>query len=161
VFVPHRFAYALCCPGSRPGNANTCSVALSRPFATRTPAPSAVLEPSCTSDVAIATYTKILQITPTYAPYYYGRAYHHVEKAACEFDLAIANYTEAIRLKPDYVDAYNGRAYAYSQKHEFGKASKDYQEVVKLRQPPPMEMTPKAEPAAATGVGRHRCRTKT
>ena len=62
-------------------------------------------------DLAIAEYTKAIELDPENAVAYNGRGDVYYDKG--ELALAIADYTQAIKLDPQYAVAYYNRGNAY------------------------------------------------
>jgi len=74
-------------------------------------------------DLAIADFTKIIQLKPEYPSAYHfrGAAYVKID----EYDLAIADFTKVIELKPQSPDGYLWRGGVYAKQGEYHKAMKD------------------------------------
>ena len=80
--------------------------------------------------LAIADYTRAIELNPDYAMAYNNRGIAHLQKR--EYDKAIADYSKAIELDPDYAVAYNDRGIAYRHKGEYDKAIADYTKAIGL-----------------------------
>jgi tetratricopeptide (TPR) repeat protein len=74
-------------------------------------------------ELAIAEFTKAIELDPNYAPSYASRgsAYGYLG----EYQKAIDDYTKAIELDPTYPRAYINRGLAYSRLGESYKANQD------------------------------------
>ncbi len=82
-------------------------------------------------DLAIAEFSKAIQLKPDDFRAYYNREYAYYNKG--EWDKAIADCSEVTRLKPDYVDAYIERGNAYDEKGDSDRAIADYSDVIRLK----------------------------
>ena len=82
-------------------------------------------------DMAIAEYTKAIELRTKLAEAYWGRglAYYYKE----DYDKAIVEYTAAIEADPNYARAYYQRAIAYLQKGDYDKAQPDFDKAVELQ----------------------------
>jgi tetratricopeptide (TPR) repeat protein len=84
-------------------------------------------------DLAIADYTKAIELDKNYAGAYKNRAFAYRKKN--DLESAIADYTKAIEIYPEFQDAYNGRGFAYSRRNKAGDRSRaiaDYRQALKL-----------------------------
>ena len=61
--------------------------------------------------MAIAEFTRAIQLDPGYTSAYFWRAYSYAELG--QYRDAINDYTKAIQLDPDYAMAYNNRGISY------------------------------------------------
>jgi tetratricopeptide (TPR) repeat protein len=79
-------------------------------------------------DLAIADYTKAIEIAPKFAKAYHdrGRAY----RAKDEYDLAIRDFTKAIEIGEKSDVGYMERGHAYTDKGEYEPAIADYTKVI-------------------------------
>ena len=66
-------------------------------------------------DLAIADYTKSIQMNPNNARVFNNRGLAYAETKA-SYDLAIADLTKAIQIDPNFAEAYNYRGYVYNLK---------------------------------------------
>jgi len=94
-------------------------------------------------ELAIADYTRILEITPDDIGYYklrgmafaqIGEAYrltHNYSSAIYEYDNAIKDYDHILQISPD-AETYHNRGLAYFSLLEFDNALKDINEAIKL-----------------------------
>ena len=73
--------------------------------------------------LAIADYTKAIELKPNYADAYYNRGIAYRIKGDYEF--AIADYTRVIELEPDNADAYYRRSRAWLHLEEEERAKSD------------------------------------
>ena len=78
-------------------------------------------------DRAIESFTKAIELNPTYAIAYYNRGNAYRDKD--NFDRAIADYTKAIELKPDFVEAYNHRDDVYYAKGDYDRTIAEYRDI--------------------------------
>ena len=84
-------------------------------------------------DLAIADYTKAVELDPKFAWAYHNRglAYYYLQK----YNLAIADYTKAIELDPKFAWAYhNNRGNAYYDLKKYELAIADYNKAIALDQ---------------------------
>ena len=72
-------------------------------------------------DLAIANFTRVIDLDPENAVAYNSRGIAH--DTTGEYDLALADYTEALRLDPDYTYAYNNRGITYYAQGEYELAN--------------------------------------
>jgi tetratricopeptide (TPR) repeat protein len=81
-------------------------------------------------ELAIAEYTKAIDVDPTLASLYYNRglAYSLYEK----YELAVVDYTKSIEIDPKYADTYNNRCRTYYLLGEFEKALPDCEKALSL-----------------------------
>jgi len=79
---------------------------------------------------AIAEYSEVLKVYPTYTTALYNRALAYT--ANKDYDHAIADYTEVIRLNPKDPDAFGGRGVAYDNKGDYERAIGNYNEAIRL-----------------------------
>jgi tetratricopeptide (TPR) repeat protein len=79
-------------------------------------------------DLALADYTKAIEIAPEFAQSYYdrGRAY----RAKNEYDLAILDFTKAIEIDAKSDIGYMERGHAFTDKCEYELAIADYTKVI-------------------------------
>ncbi|OKH30220.1 hypothetical protein NIES2101_42645 [Calothrix sp. HK-06] len=82
------------------------------------------------SDLAIANFTKTIQINPQYALAYYNRGI--VYKDQKKSDLAIADYSKAIQINPQYVEAYNNRGLVYTDQKKSDSAIADFTKAIQI-----------------------------
>ncbi len=81
-------------------------------------------------DLAIADFTKAIEIHPDFAKAYSERGLVYIRKG--EYDLAIADYTKAIEIDPKDASAYNSRGVAYGYKSEYDLAIADYTKAIEI-----------------------------
>jgi len=81
-------------------------------------------------DLAIADYSKAINLNPAYASAYNNRG--NVYKNKLQYDRAISDYDKAIKLEPKHVFAHNGRGNAYKAKGQYDRAIADYNKALKL-----------------------------
>jgi tetratricopeptide (TPR) repeat protein len=79
-------------------------------------------------DLAIADYTKAIEIAPEFAPAYRDRGLAYMAKA--EYDLAILDFTKAIEEGARSDVGYFERGNAYTKKGEYDLAIADYTKVI-------------------------------
>ena len=84
-------------------------------------------------DLAVADFTRVIEIKPTDAHAYDARGMAYGNKG--EYDLAVADYSKAIEIDPMIYDAYRGRARVYYYKGEYDKAWKDVYQAQALGRP--------------------------
>jgi tetratricopeptide (TPR) repeat protein len=82
------------------------------------------------SPLAIADFTKAIELDPKFANAYNNRGIMHGRKG--EMDKAIADYTSAIGANPKFTWPYNNRALAYARLGDVDKALADYEKVLEL-----------------------------
>lgn len=75
-------------------------------------------------DLAIADYTKAIEIDPKDASAYTNRGNNYIKNG--EYDLAIADYTKAIEIGPKNAIAYRNWGIAYGQKGEHIRALAEF-----------------------------------
>ena len=81
-------------------------------------------------DLAIADYTRAIQLNPKYNVAYNNRGYAYNNQG--KYDLAIADYTKAIQLDPERAYYYNIRGAIYEKQKEYEKALDDYDIAISL-----------------------------
>ena len=81
-------------------------------------------------DKAIAEYTKVLEIDPTYALAYYHRGNAKYNKG--EFSQAIVDYTKALELRPQDATICFLRGTAWFKKGDFDQAVADYTRALEM-----------------------------
>jgi tetratricopeptide (TPR) repeat protein len=81
-------------------------------------------------DGAIADFTKVIELNPTFADAYFNRGFAKANKG--DLDGAIADYNRAIELNPNYADAYYSRSYAKKAKGDQAGADADLAQAAKL-----------------------------
>ncbi len=81
-------------------------------------------------DLAIAAYSKAIELTPNYAMAYNNRGICYDKKG--QYDLAIADYSKAIQLNPNDANAYTSRGICYDKKKQYDLAIADYTKAIKL-----------------------------
>ncbi len=81
-------------------------------------------------DLAIADYTKAIELDPKYAKAYIwrGGAYNNQKN----YDLALSDYNKAIELDPKYVNAYCSRGSSYEAQKNYDLALSDYNKAIEL-----------------------------
>jgi len=81
-------------------------------------------------DLALAEFTKAINIDPRYAEAYLNRGflYEQQEKP----DLALSDYNQAININPRYATAYNNRGTLYYYRLEREKAIRDLRQAAEL-----------------------------
>jgi len=85
-------------------------------------------------DLAIADFTKTIELNPKYAPAYADRG--SIYSSRTQWDMAIADFSKAIELDPVYAYAYNYRGFAYSQKGQKELAVADLKMCISLSKDP-------------------------
>ena len=80
-------------------------------------------------EMAVADFTKAIELDPDFAKAHEYRGYAHYYKS--EPGKAVADFTVSIRLKPDD-GTYVMRGFAYSFQREFNKAIADYNTAIRL-----------------------------
>ena len=81
-------------------------------------------------DLAIADWTKAIELAPEDAEVYYNRGTAYGDKG--ELDKAIQDYNKAIDLDPEDDIAYNNRGVAYHNIGDFAAAIEDYSKSIEL-----------------------------
>ena len=81
-------------------------------------------------DIAIAAYSKAIELSPQFAEAYYNRG--NAYNVNGQSDAAINDYSEAIRINPQFAFAYNNRGLAYCNKGQLNNAIKDYNEAIRI-----------------------------
>lgn len=81
-------------------------------------------------DLAVADYSKAIQINPCIAEVYALRGILYFEKG--QYDTAIADFDKAIKLSPKFVEAYILRGLSYSKKDQNDSVIADFSEVIQL-----------------------------
>jgi len=81
-------------------------------------------------DLAIAEYTKAIDLDPTLASLYYNRGLAYSIKE--EYELAVLDYTKSIEIDPEYADTYNNRCRTYYLLGEYEKALPDCENALNL-----------------------------
>jgi len=81
-------------------------------------------------DLALADYTKAIEMNPAVYPAYLGRG--GVYSAKKSFDLAIDDFSKVIENQPKNTNALAGRAFAYEATGKLELAESDYAQVVAL-----------------------------
>ena len=81
-------------------------------------------------DLAIADFTRAIELDPRDARIYAIRGLAYENKGA--YDLAIADYTRAIDIDPKYAAGYSGRASVYASKQQYDRAIADFTRAVEL-----------------------------
>jgi len=84
--------------------------------------------------LAIADYSKAIELDPSYINAYYARAWVYGEKG--QWDLSIADNTKAIELDPNYAMAYNNRAWCYKEQGKNAEAIADFETFITLTDNP-------------------------
>ena len=82
-------------------------------------------------ELAIADYTKAIQLKPDYAGAYHNRGMAYLVQK--KFDKAIENYNVAIELNPDLAVSYYTRAEAWLHQKEWDKAKTDFKTAKRMR----------------------------
>ena len=82
-------------------------------------------------ELAIADYTKAIEIAPEFVSAYCDRGHAYTEKG--EYDLAIADWTKVIETDPSWVGGYHYRGQAYTKKGEYERAILDYTKVIEIQ----------------------------
>jgi tetratricopeptide (TPR) repeat protein len=96
---------------------------------------------SANYDLAIAQYTKAIELNPEYTEAYYhrGQAYNAIAEKPTQYpsfnvanclDQAISDLSRAIELKPGYCEATYYRGLAYSKRGEYDAAIADYSRII-------------------------------
>jgi len=80
--------------------------------------------------LAIAEFTTVLQLDPTFHWAYYNRGIAHWLNGSVE--LALLDYTKTIEIKPDHVGAYTNRGRIYLDRNELDKAFADLTKAIEL-----------------------------
>ena len=79
---------------------------------------------------ALADFNKAIELNPTFARPYLGRA--KVYRKIGNSILALKNYRKAIELDPNYADAYFERSKMYTDLNQIEFAFKDYRKAIEL-----------------------------
>ncbi|BAZ13230.1 tetratricopeptide repeat protein [Calothrix sp. NIES-4071] len=82
------------------------------------------------SDLAIADYTKAIQINPQDAQAYSNRGVVYASEK--KSDLAIADYTKAIQINPQFANAYYNRGIVYASEKKSDLAIADYTKAIQI-----------------------------
>lgn len=82
------------------------------------------------SDLAIADFTKAIELKPDHAPSYNNRGMEYA--GAGEIDRAIADYSKAIEIDPTFVPAYSNRGGLWIRINNFHQAIKDSTRAIEL-----------------------------
>ncbi len=81
---------------------------------------------------AIAKYTIIIQIDPTYKYAHYNIGYIYLVELG-SYEDAIKYFSDAIKCDANYVEAYFNRGFAYEKMGNIKSARADYQQALKIR----------------------------
>ncbi len=81
-------------------------------------------------DLAIADFTKLIELNPGYAGAYNGRGTVYFQTN--RYDLAIADFTKLIELNPGSVEAYMMRGMIYLITKQYDPAVKDFTKFIEL-----------------------------
>ena len=81
-------------------------------------------------DIAIATFSKAIELKPDFADAYNSRGVAYSKQG--NYDRAIVDFTQAIKLKPDYAEVYSNRGAAYSDKGDYDPAIQDFNTAIGL-----------------------------
>lgn len=81
-------------------------------------------------DLAIAEYTKAIELDPSLSSLYYNRGLAYSLKGT--YDLAIDDYTKSIEIEPNYANSYNNRGRAYFLLGQYEKALPDCEKALSL-----------------------------
>ena len=81
-------------------------------------------------DMAIADYSRAIEINPSYADAYYNRG--NAFGAIQQWDKAIADYSRVIGITPTFTDAYYNRGIAFGNLREWDKAIADYSKTITI-----------------------------
>ena len=81
-------------------------------------------------DLALAEFTKAININPRYAEAYLNRGflYEQQEKP----DLALSDYNQALNINPRFAEAYSNRGILYYSLQEREKAIRDFRQAAEL-----------------------------
>ncbi len=82
-------------------------------------------------DLAIADYSKAINLNPAYASAYNNRG--NVYKNKLQYDRAIADYNKALKLIPKSASPYGNRGLIFEELEQRDKAIADFRKAVKLR----------------------------
>jgi tetratricopeptide (TPR) repeat protein len=97
-------------------------------------------------DLAIADFTKAIDLKPDAAEAFYGRGMVHQRQNALAD--ALADYDKAIELDPAYIDALFKRSAVYRLKGDFDRAAADFDRAIQILW---HQRAVKAEPVALPG----------
>ncbi len=81
-------------------------------------------------DLAIADYTKAIEINPLDVEGYINRGAAYISKN--QLDLAISDYNKSIEINPGYAEAYNNRGLVYMSKGQLDQAISDYNKSIEI-----------------------------
>ena len=87
--------------------------------------------------MAIADYSKVIEIDPNYTSPYFDNPYHNRGNSYYllgKYDLAIADYSQAIEVNPDRVNTYYYRGNAYLKQRKLDLARTDFEQAKQLFQ---------------------------
>ena len=79
-------------------------------------------------DLAIAAFTKAIQINPKFARAYHNRGCAHEEKR--DLDRAIVDFSRAIQIDPNAVEFFLSRGAAHDEKKDYDLAVSDYAKAI-------------------------------
>ncbi|BAZ13215.1 tetratricopeptide repeat protein [Calothrix sp. NIES-4071] len=82
------------------------------------------------SDLAIADFTKAIQINPQLAEAYSNRGVVYADQK--KSDLAIADFTKAIQINPQLAEAYTNRGLVYKDQKKSDLAIADYTKAIQI-----------------------------
>jgi tetratricopeptide (TPR) repeat protein len=85
---------------------------------------------------AIADYTQVVQLNPTYAPAFNNRAVSRVQIG--ELKNALADFNEAIRIDPTFAPAYRDRGAYWARAGKNAEAIVDFDEAIRCDPTDPM-----------------------
>jgi len=81
-------------------------------------------------ELAIADYTKAIEIKPHHAYAYYNRGL--IFKRQSKYDLAIVDNNKAIEINPGFVKAYNNRGNVFQEQGRYELAIADYNKALEI-----------------------------
>ncbi|MDB9348060.1 tetratricopeptide repeat protein, partial [Nodularia spumigena] len=81
-------------------------------------------------ELALADYTKAIQINPEAALPYNNRGILYSEQK--KWELALADYNQALQINPEYADAYNNRGILYSDQKKWELALADFTKAIQI-----------------------------
>jgi tetratricopeptide (TPR) repeat protein/S1-C subfamily serine protease len=81
-------------------------------------------------DLALADYSKAIEINPRYVAAYNNRGVLYKEQQ--KPDLALSDYNKAIKINPRYADAYNNRGVLYKDQQKPDLALADYNQAIEI-----------------------------
>ena len=81
-------------------------------------------------ELAIAYYTKAIEIHPNYAKAYNNRG--NIYRDLNQWNLAAADFNKAIEINPNYTKAYNNRGLLYKKQNQWDLAVADFNKAIEI-----------------------------